>query len=168
MSGIEGRALHLLDVEYLGCGPTLSPADLALILEHYRAVADWTLGDHLVGAASNWTYEHLAWDVPSDLRLLPAGAGPDAADLRLIDEATHVIDLTRYDRIVVASGDPHLRHRRRRRAPARRRGLGRGLRVQPRPLTRRVGRRGRRPHRRPHAGGLSMERPKRHIAATTR
>jgi hypothetical protein len=105
MGGIEGRALHLLDVEYLGCGPTLSPADLALILEHYRAVADWTLGDHLVGAASNWTYEHLAWDVPSDLRLLPAGAGPDAADLRLIDEATHVIDLTRYDRIVVASGD---------------------------------------------------------------
>jgi hypothetical protein len=30
---------------------------------------------------------HLAFDVPSDLRLLPVGGGPDAADLRLLDEA---------------------------------------------------------------------------------
>lgn len=70
MTGTAGRALHLLDVEYLGLGPKLTSRDLELVL-----------------------------------RLLPAGGGPDAADLRLIDEATHVIDLTRYDRIVVASGD---------------------------------------------------------------
>jgi phosphoribosylformimino-5-aminoimidazole carboxamide ribonucleotide (ProFAR) isomerase len=39
---------------------------------------------------------HLLDDV-TGLRLLPAGGGPDAADLRLIDEAAHVsrvIDLT--------------------------------------------------------------------------
>lgn len=105
MGGTGGRALHLLDVEYLGCGPTLSADDLALVLRTYRVRADWHVGDHLVGAASTYVYEQLAFDAPSDLRFLPAGGGPDAADLRLIDEATHVIDLTRYDRIVVASGD---------------------------------------------------------------
>ena len=104
MGGVEGRALHLLDVEYLGCGPTLSADDLTLVLDRYRVLVDWHVGDHLVGAASSWTYSRIAFDVTSDVRLLPAGAGADAADLRLIDEATHV-DLTRYDRIVIASGD---------------------------------------------------------------
>jgi hypothetical protein len=105
MTGTAGRALHLLDVEYLGLGPKLTPRDLELVLRHYRCQADWHVGDHLVGAASHFTYRRIAFDCDSDLRLLPAGRGPDAADLRLIDEATHVIDLTRYDRIVVASGD---------------------------------------------------------------
>lgn len=104
MGGTEGRALHLLDVEYLGLGAAVTPGDLALVLDHYRPLADWHVGDHLVGAASHFVYERLAFDV-TGLRLLPAGGGPDAADLRLIDEATHVIDLTRYDRIVIASGD---------------------------------------------------------------
>ena len=105
MSGTSGRALHLLDVEYLGLGPWLTADDLTLVLDHYRPLTDWHLGDHIVGAASTFVYKALAFDCPSDIRLLPAGAGPDAADLRLIDEATHVIDLTRYDRVVVASGD---------------------------------------------------------------
>jgi len=104
MGGTDGRALHLLDVEYLGLGPQVTGADLVLVLDRYRPAVDWHLGDHLVGAASNFVYERIAWDCPG-IRLLPAGGGPDAADLRLIDEATHVIDLTRYDRVVVASGD---------------------------------------------------------------
>ncbi len=98
------RTLHLLDVEYLGCGPTLTAADLDLVLDRYRPLAHWHEGDHLVGAASTWTYVRIAFDTPSDLRLLPAGGGPDAADLRLIDEA-HTIDVTRYGRVVIASGD---------------------------------------------------------------
>ena len=105
MSGTEGRALHLLDVEYLGLGPKVTSGDLALVLSHYRPRVEWHLGDHLVGAASHFVYERVAFECPGDLRLLPAGGGPDAADLRLIDEATHVIDLSRYDRVVVASGD---------------------------------------------------------------
>jgi hypothetical protein len=104
MGGTEGRALHLLDVEYLGLGPGLTAHDLVLVLERYRPLADWHLGDHLVAAASTYVYERIAFDLPG-VRLLPAGGGPDAADLRLIDEATHVIDLTRYDRVVLASGD---------------------------------------------------------------
>lgn len=105
MGGTSGRALHLLDVEYLGCGPTLSADDLTLVLDRYRVLVDWHLGDHLIGAASHWTYARIAFDVDRDVRLLPAGSGSDAADLRLIDEATGVMDLTRYDRVVVASGD---------------------------------------------------------------
>ena len=98
------RTLHLLDVEYLGCGPALSAEDLERVLARYRPRVDWHVGDIAIGAASTWTYKRLAFDLPPGLRLLPAGGGPDAADLRLIDEA-HVIDLTRYDRIVIASGD---------------------------------------------------------------
>lgn len=98
------RALHLLDVEYLGCGPTISAEDLGMVLETYRPAADWHLGDHLVGAASTWTWKRIAFEAPRDIRLLAAGGGSDAADLRLIYEA-HGIDLTRYDRVVIASGD---------------------------------------------------------------
>ena len=98
------RTLHLLDVEYLGLGPGVVAGDLVLVLDRYRPAVGWHRGDHLVGAASHWVYRRIAFDVPSDLRLLPAGGGPDAADRRLADEAG-VIDLTRYDRVVVASGD---------------------------------------------------------------
>lgn len=104
MGSIDGRALHLLDVEYLGCGPTLSAGDLTLVLDRYRVLTHWHLGDHLVGAASHWVYARIAFDAPADIRLLPAGGGPDAADIRLVDEAIH-LDLTRYDRVVVGSGD---------------------------------------------------------------
>ncbi len=98
------RSLHLLDVEYLGCGPAVAPADLCRVLDRYRSAVGWHRGDHLVGAASHWTFVRIAFDVPSDLRLLLAGGGPDAADLRLLDEAA-TVDLTRYDRVVVGSGD---------------------------------------------------------------
>ena len=54
MGGTNGRALHLLDVEYLGLGPTVSAGDLTLVLDRYRPLADWHVGDHLVGAASTW------------------------------------------------------------------------------------------------------------------
>ena len=104
MGGTDGRALHLLDVEYLGLGPWVTADDLTRVLDRYRLVADWHVGDHLVGAASHFVYGRIAFDCPG-VRLLPAGGGPDAADLRLIDEATQVIDLTRYDRVVVGSGD---------------------------------------------------------------
>lgn len=98
------RSLHLLDVEYLGCGPTRCAGDFALVMDRYRDQAGWVEGDHLIGAASTWVYKRIAFDLPSDIRFLPAGGGPDAADRRLLDEASS-IDLTRYDRLVVASGD---------------------------------------------------------------
>jgi hypothetical protein len=101
---LRARTLHLLDVEYLGCGWMRSAEDLRLVLARYRPSVDWHEGDHLVGAASHWVYLRIAFDAPSDLRLLPAGGGPDAADLRLLDEVSQ-IDTTRYGRLVVASGD---------------------------------------------------------------
>lgn len=98
------RTLHLLDVEYLGARPTFSAADLDLVMDRYRPMVGCSNHDHLVGAASNWVYKRIAWDIDPAIRLIPAGWGPDAADIRLIDEA-HTIDLTRYDRVVIASGD---------------------------------------------------------------
>lgn len=99
-----GRTLHLLDIEYLGCGPQCSALDIELVMDRYRPAAAWHEGDHLVGAVSTWVWKRIAFDAPRDIRLLAAGGGSDAADIRLIDEA-HVIDLTRYERVVIASGD---------------------------------------------------------------
>lgn len=101
---MEDRSLHLLDVEYLGCGPTLSATDLALVMRVYRRRTAWHVGDLVVGAASTWVYRQIAFDAPTDIRLLNAGSGPDAADLCLIDEARDT-DLTRFERVVIASGD---------------------------------------------------------------
>lgn len=98
------RNLHLLDVEYLGCGPSMRPGDLSLVLRRYRPLTRWHRGDIILGAASTYVYKRIAFDIPGDIRLVPAGAGADAADDRLIDEARH-LDLTRYDRVVVGSGD---------------------------------------------------------------
>lgn len=98
------RSLHLLDVEYLGCGPWIGVHDLALIMRHYRLVVGVGEHDHLVGAVSTRVWKRIVFDAPTEIRLLPAGGGPDAADRRLIDEA-EVIDLTRYDRLVIGSGD---------------------------------------------------------------
>jgi hypothetical protein len=75
MGGTDGRALHLLDVEYLGLGPQVTAGDLGLVLDHYRSAVDWHLGDHLVGAASTFVYERIAWDC-ADIRLAPPAVAP--------------------------------------------------------------------------------------------
>lgn len=43
MGGTHGRALHLLDVEYLGLGPRLS-ADARSLAESVDRVVDLTVG----------------------------------------------------------------------------------------------------------------------------
>lgn len=101
---MNDRTLHLLDIEYLGCGPQVSAHDIDLILGVYKVCVDWRRGDIAVGAVSTWVYKRIAFDLAGDVRLLPAGGGPDAADLRIIEEA-HTIDLTRYDRVIIGSGD---------------------------------------------------------------
>lgn len=98
------RTIHLLDIEYLGCGPEVSGADLGLVLGRYAMAIDVADGDLLVGAASTWVWRRVAFDLPSRIRFLPAGSGPDAADLRLLEEA-EVLDLTRFDRLALGSGD---------------------------------------------------------------
>ena len=62
-------------------GRQLSPDEFTEIEQPIRDMYDGGVKytDHLVGAASNWVYERIAFDCPSDLRLLPAGGGPDAA-----------------------------------------------------------------------------------------
>ncbi len=98
------RTLHLLDVEYLGCGPTVTARDFNLVLDVYRTRVHWERGDIGVGAVSHWVYKRIAFDLDGTVRLVPAGGGPDAADLRIIEEA-HAMDLTRYSRVVIGSGD---------------------------------------------------------------
>ena len=98
------RTIHFLDVEYLGCGPLVTAADIERVLARYRRLVGLGPADLAIGAASRWVYPRIAFDCPSCVRLLLAGTGPDAADHRLLDEA-RIADLTRFDRVVVASGD---------------------------------------------------------------
>ena len=64
------RTLHLLDVEYLGARPAFSAADLDLVLDRYRPKVGCSPHDHLVGAASNWVYKRIAFDLDPAVRCL--------------------------------------------------------------------------------------------------
>ncbi|WP_426571335.1 NYN domain-containing protein [Aquihabitans sp. McL0605] len=100
------RAMHLLDIEYLVGGPAKAEgADVQGLVTQFRSTAEWHGNDLMIGAASHWCYQRLAFDMPSDVRFLPAGGGPDAADLQLLGEIDPVWVAERADRVVVGSGD---------------------------------------------------------------
>src|SRR5687767_12868684 len=99
------RSMHLLDIENIGRGPQCNGTWLARTLERFERVADWAPEDHAVGAASNWFYKRVCFDLPRSLRVLPAGGGHDAADLRLIRECDPRWIAGRFGRVVIGSGD---------------------------------------------------------------
>lgn len=101
----DARSLHLIDLENLGRGPQCSGSWLAQALERFERVAEWAEHDHAVGAASHWMYKRVRFDLPLSLRLLPAGGGGDAADLRLISECDPAWTARRFSRVVIGSGD---------------------------------------------------------------
>lgn len=108
MVGTGGRTLHVIDIEYLVDGQP-SGALAARALDLYDHDIDWHAGDLVVSAASHYFCERVAFDVAHRLRVMPAGGGPDAADLAILEQV-EVIDLTRFDRVAVASGDHFFEH----------------------------------------------------------
>lgn len=94
MSGRTGRALHLLDVEYLGLGPGLTADDLTLVLDRYRPRTDWHLGDHLVVASGDHLFGTVV-DVAHDLGVEVWVAAYEFNLARSLAEAVdRVVDLT--------------------------------------------------------------------------
>jgi hypothetical protein len=68
-------------------------------------VAGWHEDDLRVGAASHYVMRRVMFDLPRDLRKLPAGGGPDAADARLLEDVDPEWVAERFDRVVIGSGD---------------------------------------------------------------
>lgn len=99
------RSLHLLDMENLGHGTQCTGQGLVCALHRFEEVAGWAPHDHAVGTASHWFFKRVCFDLPAGLRLLPAGGGADAADLRLIEEGDPSWIAPRFRRVVVGSGD---------------------------------------------------------------
>lgn len=97
--------MHLLDVENIGRGPQCNGPWLAWALERFERVAEWAPDDHAVGAASSWVFNRVRFDLPISLRLLPAGGGADAADLRILSEVDPTWTAKRFARVVIGSGD---------------------------------------------------------------
>ena len=105
-NGSVRRSLHVLDLEYIGQGPGCNGTYLAEMVRRYRIVSETdTILDLTIGAASHYVYKRVAFDLPSDMRNLPAGGGPDAADLRLLAEVDPQDVGDRFDQVVIGSGD---------------------------------------------------------------
>lgn len=97
------RSLHLVDIENLLGDPLASPDEIERALAIYRRVAAYRTGDHVyIGCDARMVPDvHRAWPAAH----IRAGRGRDGADLALlaIADVHHIV--TRYDRVIVASGD---------------------------------------------------------------
>lgn len=99
-----GRALHLIDLENLMGGPFGGRNILRATSDAFRETAQLKPGDHvIVGVNPALALEAgLAWPQA----LLVRGAGPDGADLALLDQVADVARVgERFDRVVIGSGD---------------------------------------------------------------
>ena len=105
-TGSVRRSLHVLDLEYIGQGPGCNGTYLAEMVRRYRIVSETdTILDLTIGAASHYVYKRVAFDLPTDMRKLPAGRGPDAADRKLLAEVDPEDAAHRFDQVVIGSGD---------------------------------------------------------------
>ncbi|MFN8027114.1 MAG: hypothetical protein U0W40_12385 [Acidimicrobiia bacterium] len=98
------RSLHLVDIETLVGNPRADAAVVLHTFDRYLAAARWSAGDHVIVAANPKLMAKVAFDlpVPANVHCAP---GRDGADTKLLDTvAPHTI-ATRYDRLVIGSGD---------------------------------------------------------------
>jgi uncharacterized LabA/DUF88 family protein len=98
--------LHLVDIDnLLGDPRTTDRASIERVYEHYRWVADYRPGDHVVVATGcnglHVLEVELAWPGVSHRRK----RGQDGADHVLCAEAEWAAASGAYDRVVIASGD---------------------------------------------------------------
>ena len=104
-----GVVLHLVDIDnLLGDPRTTDRSEIEAVLELYRQVSGYRLGDHVVIATGcnglHVLEVELAW--PGILHRRKRG--PDGADQVLLAEAESAVVNGAYDRVVIASGDREL------------------------------------------------------------
>jgi hypothetical protein len=97
------RAIHLIDVENLIGSCVMSVTDVAALQRDYYSVAGVQLRDHVV-IATGPAAAPAAWFGWQGGRRLVRG-GVDGADRALLEVIAHESLSSRYERVVVASGD---------------------------------------------------------------
>lgn len=101
--GAHHRSVHLIDIENLLGGPTFTSADAARLEVEYRRVAALAAGDHVIVACSHFAAPAAWFGWGRGRRLIRSG--PDGADLALLGVLEGEGVASRFDRVVVASGD---------------------------------------------------------------
>jgi NYN domain len=101
---VDGRVLHLLDIENLLGGPTFTLADARSIRAVYAATAPTGVVNQVVLATSHHAAAPAWFAWPQSARRL-VRSGPDGADLALIDVIATERLAERFDRVVIGSGD---------------------------------------------------------------
>lgn len=98
------RTLHLVDIENLVGDPRAATVDVLATLDGYFETAGYRDGDHVVVAANPGLMARLAFvlPVPCSAR---AACGRSGADLMLLSQASPDFVASRYDRLVIGSGD---------------------------------------------------------------
>ena len=99
-----GRSLHLVDIENLVGDPRADGAAVLATLDRYLSAARWIPGDHVILAANPRLMEKVIFDlpVPANVHCAP---GRDGADGKLLDAVHPHTICTRYNRLVIGSGD---------------------------------------------------------------
>lgn len=103
---LRPRALHLVDIDNLLGDPVTADARLiARTVASYRSLADVSPGDHVVVASSPSPRHALAVRVAWPGVSHHWRGGVDGADLVLLDVARWAIEVDRFARLVIGSGD---------------------------------------------------------------
>ena len=99
----RGRTLHVIDVENLAGGTTAGTVSVAASLAAYRSTVAVATVDHVVlGSGTTFACACAAAWPGARLRL---GRGRDGADHALLEAVDPCFTASRYDRVVVGSGD---------------------------------------------------------------
>ena len=99
------RSLHLVDLENLTGGPNAPRAAALAAFDHYLDVAGWIPGDHVLRASSARLMGRIAFDLDRVPASKHVADGPDGADLLLLSLAPEALVASRYQRLVIGSGD---------------------------------------------------------------
>ena len=100
----SGRVLTLLDLENLAGGASFSQEEATRIYEAHTAVAPTGQVNHVVVATSHRAATAAWFGLPKNVRRL-VRSGVDGADLALLRVLQTEDISSRYDRVVIGSGD---------------------------------------------------------------
>lgn len=98
------RTLHLVDIENLVGDPCATKATVLDALHRYLETSGHRDGDHVVIAANPGLMAGLAFELPVPCNV-HAARGADGADRVLLAQADPAFVASRYDRLVIGSGD---------------------------------------------------------------
>lgn len=101
---VEGRTLHLVDLENLIGDPWAKGPGVGETLKRYLELASWREGDLVYVASCPPIIAEVAFTPPVSCSFF-AARGEDGADMRLLAQAPPEWVVRRFGRLVIGSGD---------------------------------------------------------------